>query len=319
MLSTVFGGGPANSGNETFGFRVAYVPEPTSVALLGALAPWAYSYSIAIGGVEKQEIIHALQILELGKASRTLRLAFREATVPSAQENGAVQAAFLPSGAVRPAAPNRGIGCASDADRVLLGPASGHYHVYLGHGKRLLDDNAQYPKQPHDVAKHYYRQSERRDYSVSKRVTMTVSGSVSPAAVDFVFGGPYTITGERCRCNRCITIDTEANSNAEIDSTIAGSNYEMTTVNPGQLTLGGSVTTAGIAGGRRHAGAERIHDDHQRRQPQPGDRAARRERRDDHRHRPVGAASANGQRAAKFHLRQLVGDRAPIWTAAERL
>ena len=38
MQSTYFGGGPPDSGNETFGFRVAYVPEPTSVELFGTWA-----------------------------------------------------------------------------------------------------------------------------------------------------------------------------------------------------------------------------------------------------------------------------------------
>ncbi len=44
MLSTVFGGGPPNSGNETFGFRVAYVPEPNNAALLATAALISFLY-----------------------------------------------------------------------------------------------------------------------------------------------------------------------------------------------------------------------------------------------------------------------------------
>ncbi len=44
MESTVFDGGPANSVDETFGFRIAYVPEPSSAVLLAAGALVALCY-----------------------------------------------------------------------------------------------------------------------------------------------------------------------------------------------------------------------------------------------------------------------------------
>ena len=156
MLSTRFGGGPPDSGNETFGFRVAYVPEPTSVELFGASAARGpHSYSIAIGAVEKQEIIHALQILELGKASRTTTstVSGSYCSIGPRKTARCRQLSYRQASYVRP------LRIEALAARVMLttyywDPPAGTTTFTLGHGKRLLDDDAKYPRQPHDVAKY---------------------------------------------------------------------------------------------------------------------------------------------------------------------
>ncbi len=77
---------------------------------------------------------------------------------------------------------------------------------------------------------------------------MSISSSVSPTEVDFLAGGPYTVTDGTLSLQSLLTIDAKPNVIAEIDSTISGSGNELILPDTGQLTLGGSVTVAGITG-----------------------------------------------------------------------
>ena len=77
-------------------------------------------------------------------------------------------------------------------------------------------------------------------------LAITISGSISPAAIDFLVGGPYTISGGTLLLQSTLTLDTSQGATAEIDSTISGSNIELVVPDTGSLTLTGNVTAAGI-------------------------------------------------------------------------
>jgi formylglycine-generating enzyme required for sulfatase activity len=81
-------------------------------------------------------------------------------------------------------------------------------------------------------------------------IEIAPSTTVSPNSITFQAGANYTVTGGELGLVADLTFDVQAISGtttqAEIDSTISGSGYQLTKINAGGLTLGGNVTVAGI-------------------------------------------------------------------------
>ncbi len=153
LLSTEFDGGPPNSVNETFGFRVAYVPEPRNTASLACLAVIALMFLMRgrpASDPGRERICCRILTWLRARAgfalnSRKLLLLGPKGT-PKRKGAHCRQHRFFRPMRIRATR------CAADADNVLLGSALRHHRIYVGHNKCLLEHRKRYVEQSYVLA-----------------------------------------------------------------------------------------------------------------------------------------------------------------------